>query len=164
MWGKLTDLVVTLPKSRGGKVHLGEKGEAWKYNEAPSWETRIKPTKFKIGERVFILTEGYVQGFFLAEYSGWEGQLHEDEARETDAYWEIDFVNNSWRPIIPIRMESFRGIRYRKFNFINIYDLLNYHPEDLIHVEYWAEDFITLFEERHFFCADLGEIDRSKWF
>lgn len=128
---------MTLPKSRGGLIHLGEKSQAYHYSEAPYWETKVYRKDLKIGDRVFICTEGYVRGFFILEDLYWDmiSKPTRKQIKDHDLYFIYNFIADSWTPIFHIPMIGFQGVHYRKFKFIELYVFLNYHPED--HEENW---------------------------
>jgi hypothetical protein len=108
----MTDIIVSLPASRGGIVHLGEKAEAHTYNEAPYWETRVNLREIERGDKCFVLAEGSIRGYFLIEEFIRSEFLLED--RDADDYHIIDFQFDSWHPIQAISRGAFRGVRYKR--------------------------------------------------
>jgi len=168
----MTDTVATLPKDRGGVIHLGEKGEAYKFQNAPYWEMKRKPTRLKNGDKFFICTEGWLRGFFYVDDQYWEGMIDEEEAQELikdkmEIYYLVDFIPESWTPIIPIPMRGFQGFRYRisekggiRFNYIDVHELLSWHPEDTNTEIYLSWNYFKYDTQ---FYEDLGRLNRSKW-
>lgn len=118
----MTDVIVSLPASRGGIVHLGEKAGAHRYDDAPYWETRINLKEIERGDKCFVLAEGAIRGYFLIEEFTRSEYLLEDP--DIDDYHTIDFQFDSWQPIKPIRRGAFRGVRYKRktqnFNYTEI--------------------------------------------
>lgn len=172
------DLVVTLPQDRGGIIHLGEKATAYRYDDTPYWETKIKPVKLKNGERVFILTEKYIRGFFILKDQDWSMEKDwrdhfnisdpptKKQISDNDLYYELHFIPESWKPIIKIYKKGFQGIRYRNFSFVNVYELLAYHKEDCWRDDYYY-DMTTnwqFYKDKWNFYEDLGYLDEYKWF
>lgn len=112
---EITDIVVTLPISEGGLVHLGEKQVAYQYNEMPYWEMGRRPAL--TGERcltpdskVFILTEGFIRGYFEINDYSWDDE-------DYPQYFIIEFNNNSWQSIVLIPKTGFQSFRYRNFEY-----------------------------------------------
>jgi len=101
------DVIVTLPKKRGGLIHLGEKQAAFEINEIPYWEMKRLPVKLDKGDKLFILTEGFIRGYFIVEYI--------DDDKEHDGNLKIYL--SSWTDIKHIKMRGFQGFRYRDFNY-----------------------------------------------
>lgn len=96
------DIVVTLPKTEGVE-HLWEK-----ITEESYWEMKRLPKKFDQEiDKVFILTEGKVRGFFTVHNI----EFHEDEDRPYRIIFE------EWTDIKHIPMKGFRSFRYRKFKW-----------------------------------------------
>ncbi len=103
----MTDVLVTLPISRGGLEHLEEKilatldftGELLLsngYSMIVFWEFNRIPKKLNAGDRLFVVCEGYVRGSFYV--SGLE---------------EHRVILNSWKKLEPIqKMKGFQGYRY----------------------------------------------------
>ena len=104
------DIVVTLPKDLGVE-HLWEKiGDS-----APYWEMRRFPNNFdQEKDKVFILTEGKIRGFFTVH----NVEYHEDYYDDEDDIYVIIF--EKWTDIKHIPMKGFRGFRYRKFEWENM--------------------------------------------
>lgn len=104
----MTDIVVTLPRDRGGLFHLYEKSDEPSY-----WSMERKPKDFTENDSVFICCEGVVHGFFeVSEY------YQEDDPDDPEyGKWCINFEDESWTSIIPIPMRGFQGFRYRKFKY-----------------------------------------------
>ena len=95
----MTDVLVTLPISRGGLKHLEEKILATlDYSMIVFWEFNRIPKKLNAGDKLFVVCEGYVRGSFYV--SGLE---------------EHRVILNSWKKLEPIqKMKGFQGYRYTK--------------------------------------------------
>lgn len=95
------DIVVTLPKEEGID-HLMEK-----ILEESYWEMKRLPKNFdQEMDKVFILTEGKVRGFFT---------VHNVEYYEEEDIYNLIF--EEWTDIKHIPMKGFQGFRYRKFEW-----------------------------------------------
>jgi len=94
----MMDVMVTLPKSRGGLEHLYDK--AFAFGMEPYWEFRRRPKNLEIGDRLFVICDGALRGSFdvyeiLHEEGMWYAYL------------------SDWKPIEPpIPMKGFQGFRY----------------------------------------------------
>ena len=93
----MTDVLVTLPISRGGLSHLNEKVLATQNLDTIAyWEFKRIPKSVNIGDRLYVLCEGFVRGYFHIE--------------------SIDtslVVITDWNELKPIKeMLGFRGYKY----------------------------------------------------
>jgi len=59
------DVKVTLPKSRGGLEHLYDKADA--IGMIPTWEFGRFPKDLQIGDRLYVVCEGFLRGYFIVE-------------------------------------------------------------------------------------------------
>lgn len=94
------NVIVTLPLASGGLKHLQEKIQATRTGRA-FWEFTRPPKHLIEGDRIYIVCEGAVRGFFIADElsSQWFGDL-------------VVYLDN-WNALgKPIPMKGFQGFRY----------------------------------------------------
>lgn len=89
------DVIVTLPKSRGGLEHLFDKVGMPSY-----WEFKRRPKDLKKGDRIYVVCEGAIEGSFMVEFF--------DTAHELWLAYLSDWV--PFDP--PIPHEPVRGFQY----------------------------------------------------
>jgi len=124
----LTDIVVTLAIKN--KSHLQHKILAAQEDELVWWDMKREPSNFNEEDKVFIVCDGKITGFFTIAYIRHHfpyavpyaaekiGYLHE-------AYYKIPIDDeiviriffDNWIPINPIKMKGFQGFRYRDFQW-----------------------------------------------
>lgn len=94
----LRDVIVTVPKARGGCMHLEQKIEATEgYGEA-WWEFARLPKDLKEGSKLYIICEGYIRGSFTVIYI------------EQKPYFYMALLEN-WTPLerpIPFKVRGFQ--------------------------------------------------------
>ena len=96
----MSDIIVTLPKSRGGITHLNEKLEAVYYAEMGQdiiayWEFSRMPKKLDMKSKIYVVCEGYLRGYFTIS-----------DIEETRV------ILVSWNYVEQVEMVGFQGYRY----------------------------------------------------
>ena len=95
------DVVVTLPKAKGGLKHLQEKINA---TEEPGfrlyayWFFLRLPKELHSDSRIYVVCEGYLRGYFTIYEI-----LHDNRV-----------IFEMWYPVDQIQMKGFQGFRYYK--------------------------------------------------
>ncbi len=99
----MSDILVTLPISRGGLKHLGEKILAsLNYSKLVFWEFKRIPKKLAVGDRLFIVCEGFIRGSFYVS------SMEKNRV-----------ILNSWKALEPPQvMKGFQGYRNIKQKII----------------------------------------------
>lgn len=110
----MTDIIVTLPVSEGGLVHLGEKAIAYEYNEIPYWDTKINLREIGYGDKCFILTESAIRGYFIINDFEFNEYVVRGMGQDPEENHGINFVADSWRDIHLIEKRGFQGVRYKR--------------------------------------------------
>ena len=94
----MSDIIITLPKSRGGYFHLLEKIQATQSSIIGSWwEFSRLPKKLDLTSKIYVVCEGYLRGYFTIS--------------RIDQYQNVVFLL-SWQEIEPKEMKGFQGYRY----------------------------------------------------
>lgn len=91
------NVLVTLPKSRGGLKHLEEKILAsLNYSKIVFWEFKRIPKKLNVGDHLYITCEGYIRGsFFVSKIEDYR------------------VILTNWTPLETIeKVKGFQGYRY----------------------------------------------------
>ena len=100
----MTDVLVTLPISRGGLKHLDEKILATlNYSMEVFWEFKRVPIQLDVGDKLFVVCEGHIRGSFYVS-----------------SIEEYRVILNRWKKLEPIqKMKGFQGYRYTNLNTPN---------------------------------------------
>jgi hypothetical protein len=142
----MRDIVVTVTKTSGGLVELEKKIKALELYESDDWgdgdhvyaywnmwnDKRLPKDFDRLGDdRVFIICEGYLRGFFKVWFCRPRPTLENAKVamritnERRNAEKEVPFhdhialqiVFRSWHPVVPIAMASVRGFKYRDFEY-----------------------------------------------
>ena len=96
---KKKDIVVTLPKNRGGVKHLQDKISALEeHGMSISWEFKGIPNALDVGSRLYIVSEGLLHGYFRVSVINYDSNTV-----------KLDYWGALPKPIL---YDSFRGFRY----------------------------------------------------
>jgi hypothetical protein len=125
------DIVVTFPVKSSHKLEtkikvLADGGYAW-------WDLKRAPVSISMDSKVFVIYDSLVRGYFTIsnfdDDSSWENAhavekrvlyLRADIGAPPDGI-SLRIVFEKWYPIEPVEMTGFRGFRYRRFSYKNLY-------------------------------------------
>lgn len=109
---EIADIIVTTPKN---KMHIAAE-EARQCIEAGGgfyFKTfRNRPTKLKIGSRIFYVEDGYVRGFGVVSEIVEGNMICGTTGTDWGYGYHAIIQADSWKWIKPIPMKGFQGWRY----------------------------------------------------
>lgn len=103
--------IVTVPKTTSWETYKKELWDVEHESLIMNYRVRYFPKKMQIGDRMYIVHDGYVKGWMkivgLVDSDGFT-------CRTTGIYWgEGKFIQRSgkFHEVVGIRMKGFRGVR-----------------------------------------------------